>query len=402
MKEFAMPSLGADMEAGTLVEWLKHPGERVSRGDIVAVVETEKGAIEIEIFDEGVIDRTLVEVGARVPVGTPLALLRDAEEAPAAAPAPTPAIPIPAAPPAPLAAAPKPAAIRAAPAPTAPPAGAPAARPLASPAARRLAAERGVELGALRGSGPGGAVVSADVEAAAAPAAPPAVPRHAGIDVAAMRRAIAAAMSRSKREIPHYYLTTTIGMARAMGWLQAANAQQPPAQRLLVSALLLKAVAVSLHDFPELNGTYVDGRFQPAERVHLGVAIALRGGGLVAPAIHDADRLTLDELTAALRALVGRVRAGTMRSSEMADPTITVTSLGERGVEGILPVIYPPQVAIVGLGGIHERPWAVDGALAVRPVVAASLAADHRVSDGHRGSLFLARLAETLQQPGAL
>jgi pyruvate dehydrogenase E2 component (dihydrolipoamide acetyltransferase) len=209
-------------------------------------------------------------------------------------------------------------------------------------------------------------------------------------------------MSRSKREIPHYYLTTTVCMARALDWLQHSNAGRPPEQRLLVSAILLKAVAVSLRGFAELNGTYRDERFHASERVHLGVAIALRGGGLVAPAIHDAESLPLDELMAALRALVARVRAGTMRSSEMADPTITVTSLGERGVEGILPVIYPPQVAIVGLGSVHERPWAVDGALAVRPVVNASLAADHRVSDGHRGSLFLTRLAEVLQSPETL
>jgi pyruvate dehydrogenase E2 component (dihydrolipoamide acetyltransferase) len=271
-----------------------------------------------------------------------------------------------------------------------------------SPAARRIAAERGIDLSAVRGSGPGGAVVSTDLPTAGAAAGQPAAPRRAGIDAAGMRRAIAAAMTRSKREIPHYYLTTTVGMAKAVDWLQASNAGRPPERRLLVSAILLKAVAVSLHGFAELNGTYLEERFKPSERVHLGVAIALRGGGLVAPAIHDADRLSLDELMTALRALVGRVRAGTMRSSEMADPTITVTSLGERGVEGILPVIYPPQVAIVGLGAVHERPWAVDGALAVRPVVSASLAADHRVSDGHRGSLFLTKFAEVLQSPETL
>ena len=383
MSEFRMPSLGADMEAGTLVEWLKRPGDKVTRGDIVAVVETEKGAIEVEIFEDGVVEKLLVEPGAKVPVGTPLAVVGAGGKAvPPAATPPAPRTEPTPKPKPPPAAAPRPAA--AAPAP-------------ASPAARRLAAERGVDLVGIAGSGPGGAIVTADVERAAGPA-----PAAKGIDRTGMRRAIAAAMARSKREIPHYYLGAAIDLSRALAWLEAANAERPPARRLLLAVLLLKAVARALGKTPELNGYYVEGGFRPSERVHVGMAVALRGGGLVAPAIHDTDRLPLDELMEKLRDLVARVRAGGLRSSEIADPTVTVTSLGERGVDTIFGVIYPPQVAIVGFGAPRPRPWPTAEGLASRPVVTATLSADHRVSDGHRGALFLAEVDRLLQDPEAL
>jgi pyruvate dehydrogenase E2 component (dihydrolipoamide acetyltransferase) len=378
MGEFRMPSLGADMEAGTLVEWLKRPGDRVRRGDIVAVVETEKGAIEVDIFEEGVIERWLVEPGTTVPVGTPLALIAGAAGAAPMAPAEVPA---PAAPPAPAAAIEPLTAT---------------GRPRVSPAARKLAAERGVALDRLKGSGPGGAITRADVEAASRRAAPK------RLDLAQMRRAIAAAMARSKREIPHYYLSTTIALGRSLAWLEETNANRPPAQRLLLAALLLKAVAEALGEAPEFNGFFTAEGFRPGAGIHLGAAIAIRGGGLVAPAIRDADQLSLDALMARLRDLVGRARSGALRSSELSDPTITVTNLGERGVEAVFGVIYPPQVALVGFGTPVERPWVVAGEVAARRVLTASLAADHRVSDGHRGALFLADIDRRLQNPETL
>lgn len=392
-----MPSLGADMEAGTLVEWLKRPGDRVARGDIVAVVETQKGAIEVEIFEEGVIGELLVEPGTTVPVGTPLARLSGGVPA-----APRAAV----AGPSSSAQAPSAEAARTPPDAAAPPAQAPGAveHVTASPAARRLAAERGVDLATVKGTGPGGAVVSEDVErvkpVTLLPEERP-VPRR-GLDFGAMRNAIAAAMARSKREIPHYYLGTTIDMRPSQAWLAEVNAARPPAERLLHGVLLLKAVGLALQKSPELNGFYVDGAFRPSSAIHVGMAVAIRGGGLVAPAIHDTAERSVDELMAVLRDLVARVRTGMLRSSEIADPTITVTSLGERGVESIQPVIYPPQVAIVGFGKLVERPWAVGGALAVHPVIQASLAADHRVSDGHRGALFLAEIDRLLQEPDRL
>ncbi|MCC6554296.1 MAG: 2-oxo acid dehydrogenase subunit E2, partial [Polyangiaceae bacterium] len=218
----------------------------------------------------------------------------------------------------------------------------------------------------------------------------------------AMRRAIAAAMARSKREIPHYYLATDVDMSRAQAWLTAENLRRPVSERLLLAVLQLKAVALALREVPELNGFWVDGALRPSAAVHLGVAISLRRGGLVAPAIHDVDGKPLGALMAELGDLTRRARAGTLRSSEMADPTITVTNLGDQGAMLVHGVIYPPQVALVGLGKVTERPWAAGGMLGARPVLTATLSADHRASDGHRGSLFLDALSRWLQEPEKL
>ena len=469
MGVFAMPSLGADMEAGTLVEWLVKPGDRVAPGDVVAVVETQKGAIEIEIFEAGVVNRLDASVGDKLPVGAPLAHLRGADEAPppeagdetgpettpetaretapetapvtapettaepaaepAAAPAPreasgaaaTPAAAPPPRPPAPVAPA------RAAPS--------SAGEPPASPAARQRAAEAGIGLAAVRGSGPGGAILLADVEAALesaavgsaavgeaapeeaapreagrgeppgpeAPAAP--APRRAGrpgLDLEAMRVAIAAAMARSKREIPHYYLAHTLDLQPAADWLAATNAERQPERRILMGALLVKATARAAQAVPEVNGHHDGDGFRPSDAVHAGIAVALRGGGLIAPAIRDAHALELDDLMAAMRDVVARARAGRLRSSEMTEGTITVSSMGETGAEALFGVIYPPQVALVGFGAPVRRPWVMCDAVGVRTVVTASLAADHRVSDGRRGARFLAEVERLLQEPEGL
>ncbi len=409
MADFVMPSLGADMSAGTLAAWLKQPGDTVKRGDIVAVVHTDKADVEVEVFTSGVIERMLIEPGTEVPVGTPLAVIR--EDGAAAAPAPV----------APTLAAPAPAAAAPAPAAAAPARGVPAEhRLLISPSARQLAHELGIETDALAGSGPGGRVQRRDVEAAAAareaasreaaaPAPPPAVtpPPAAPLSPAAersaaMRRAIAAAMSRSKREIPHFYLGQTIDMSRAIAWLGQENLRRPVTERLLHGALLIKAVALALREVPELNTTWEADEAVRRDDVNVGVAIALRGGGLVAPALHHTDELTLEELMHAFRDLVSRARAGSLRSSEMSEPTITVTSLGERGVESVFGVIFPPQVAIVGFGTLVERPWITEGQILPCPVVTASLSADHRVTDGHRASAFLAAVDRLLQEPEEL
>ena len=217
-----------------------------------------------------------------------------------------------------------------------------------------------------------------------------------------MREAIGALMARSKREIPHYYLQLEIDMSRAIEWLHEANLQRPVNDRLLPSALLLSAVARAAVEMPEMNGFWTDGAFRPGPGVHLGVAVSLRGGGLIAPALHDADSKDLDQTMAGVRDLVQRARAGRLRSSEMSDPTLTVTNLGERGVDLVHGVIYPPQVALVGFGAVRERPWAADGMLGVRPTVIATLAADHRASDGHTGGRFLALIDRQLQKPETL
>ena len=384
MTDFVMPSLGADMESGTLVEWRIAPGQQVRRGDVVAVVETQKGAIEIEIFEDGVVEEICVPLGREVPVGMVLARLAGAA-GPSAAPAVLPAVAAPVVP--------------------APPPLVPAAPTLGewhpvSPLARCRAAELGVSLSGLRGTGVGGAVCLADVERTVAER--PVTAHHGGLDPAAMRAAIAAAMSRSNREIPHYFLGHTCDLTQAITWLEQVNAGRPPPERLLLAALLLKAAARALAKLPELNGFWVDGTFQPGAGVHVGWAIALRGGGLVAPAIHDADRKSLDELMAAMRDLVRRARGGGLRSSELTDPTVTVTSLGDRGAETVLGVIYPPQVALVGFGRPAERPWVVDGEVCARRVVSLTLAGDHRASDGHRGGQLLLAIDQLLQEPHKL
>lgn len=391
MGEFKMPSLGADMEKGTLVAWNVKAGDRVKRGDIIAVVETEKGAFDTECYEEGVIEKLLVEPGSKVPVGTALAIVRGD----GAAPTPSaPAI-------APVA--------ERAPAPTITPAPVPThAHVKASPLARKVAAELGVDLSTVKGTGPGGAVERADVEqaAAAAKSAPtsPATPaaRTTAEFQAGMRRAIAAAMARSNREIPHYYLQTRIDMTRALHWLETENAKRSIKDRLLPAVLTLKAVALALKDAPELNGFWLNDQPQPSEAIHIGFAVALRKGGLVTPAIHDADRKSLDELMIAMRDVIDRARGGHLRASEMSDPTITVTNLGDLGAESVFGLIYPPQVALVGFGKITEQPWAANGMLGVHLVLNASLAGDHRATDGHRGAQFLDALNRHLQEPEKL
>jgi pyruvate dehydrogenase E2 component (dihydrolipoamide acetyltransferase) len=426
--EFRMPALGADMEAGTILEWLVKPGDAIKRGDIIAVVDTEKATVEVEVFETGIIQEIVVSLGEKVPIGTLLALIRTdgevvappaAKPAPAAAPskvAPAPTQPRP----------PAPAAVEKPPQPAMPPGA--RGRLRISPLAMRTAIElKVVDLSTVKGTGPHGAITRADVARAAKArkAAPPPAPSLAerapapAVEApggarerkpavapeerrAAMRKAIAAAMARSKREIPHYYLGTRIDMGRAMAWLQAQNIKRPVTERLLYSVLLLKAAALAAREIPEMNGFWVDGGFKPAAAVHVGVAISLRAGGLIAPAIHDIDRKPLDEIMVNLRDLVKRVRAGVLRSSEIADATITVTSLGEAGVETVFGIIYPPQVALVGFGKIAEQVWAVDGMLGAKPTVMATLAADHRASDGHRGGLFLSAIERFLQEPEKL
>lgn len=412
MIEFTMPALGADMDEGTLNEWMIKPGDTVTRGQIVAIVETTKAAVEIECWHDGVVGELLVPVGQTVAVGTPLAtLLEPGEKAEprAAAPALVTQSPAPEAtheqiPTAtPQAAAPSPV----------------GHRMWVSPVARRIAASLGVDLKTLTGTGPQGAITLHDVEHAAATAhheapKPAPVPKPAAsaepMSAAqkarargeAMRASIAAAMSRSKREIPHYYLADEIILDTALAWLTEQNAGLPITERMLSAVLQLKAVALAAQRFKEFNGFWHDDGFAASEQVHVGVAISLRGGGLVAPAIHDVNEKKLDELMRDLTDLVARARAGSLRSSEMSDPTITLTNLGDKGVDAVFGVIYPPQVAIVGFGKAAQRVVVVDGGIRVATTVQSSLAADHRASDGARGALFLAEINRLLQQPEEL
>ncbi|WP_369386564.1 2-oxo acid dehydrogenase subunit E2 [Streptomyces sp. CG1] len=516
MTEFTMPSLGADMDEGVLQEWLVGPGDRVHKGDVVAVVETDKAAIEVECFESGTVARLLVRPGTRVPVGAPLAVIEgegasgaragargeptttgaeavspmvaasvkrprsqnppmrakaDRERAarderpkprrkaagepksvpeirsePRKEPAHTAAGPIP---PQPGVSAETDSALGTGPlvrhlalqrgvdlmtlhgtgrggritrADVEHAQPGPVPRVRATPYARRLAHDLDVDLTELRGTGDGGAVRAADVHAAVCtravrhqPGRPTAHQRddeRTQVAVAGdtrpeqrtdtMRRAIADLMSRSKREIPHYYLSTTIDLAGAVDWLRRLNRGRPPTDRLVPAALLLKAAAVAAREVPALNGFWQNGGFVPGAAINLGVAVSLRQGGLLAPVIDRADALSPEALMARLKDLVQRARRGRLRGSELSGATLTVTNLGDQGVESVFGVIHPPQVAMVGFGAVVERPWATGGMLGVRPVVTATLAADHRATDGAVGARYLTAVDQLLQKPEEL
>jgi pyruvate dehydrogenase E2 component (dihydrolipoamide acetyltransferase) len=349
LSDFRLPALGADMESGTVVQWNVAPGDAVKRGQVVAVVETDKGAIDVEIFEDGVVRELVVSPGTKVPVGTVIARLETAAAG-----------------------------------------GEPAAPAAVAPA-------------------PDAVVPGAVVPQAVAPAAVPPPERAKVSPIAAegavsggMREAIAAAMSRSKREIPHYYLSLTADVTATSDWLAARNATVGVAERMLFAVLLVKSVALACREVPGFSGFHRDGRFEASPSVHVGVAVALRGGGLVAPAIMDTAEKPLPALMEDFRQLVMRARAGRLRASELAAPTIVLTSLGDAAVDAVFPIIQPPQVAIVGAGPVVVRPWVVDGRVEPRSVVTLSLGADHRVTDGRLGAQFLARVAEKLARPAEL
>lgn len=406
--EFRLPSLGADMEGAQLTQWLKKPGEAVRRGEPLATVETAKGLIDIESYEDGTLVDLIVQPGTNVPVGTVLAHLAVEGATPGAAVV-TPSAPThaPVTPAAPAAARPAPSSAPPGPLP-APPSGAPppaltllpSAAPAAriSPAARRRAEELGIALETLQAAGGGRTIHIEDVERLArthAAAAP--------IDArAAMRAAIGAAMARSKREIPHYYLSQSLDFGPAQAWLAQYNATRAVKDRLIDAVLITKAVAVAAARLEGFSGHVLEERFRPARPVHTGVAIAVRGGGLVAPALLEADRKELATLMQEFSELVSRVRAGHMRSGEFTAATITVNCLGADGADLIYPIINPPQVAIVGTGAIQDRPWVEQGQLVIRPVLTLALAADHRVTDGRVGSRFLKSIAELLAKPACL
>jgi pyruvate dehydrogenase E2 component (dihydrolipoamide acetyltransferase) len=391
MIEFQMPSLGADMEAGTLVEWRKKPGESVKRGDIIAEVETQKGLIEIEVFDEGVIVELLIKEGTKVPVGTIMALIN---------------------PSAPTLETKKE---------TTPEKITPKIQPTeekiiekasgekfeekhikASPLAKRIAAENNIDLSLIQGTGEDDAITKEDVENTIAQKEIIAKPAEkTPLQLEAIRLAVAAAVSKSNKEIPHYYLEKKIDMTKVLTWLREANSKRPIQKRLLPAALIIKATAKSLVDFPNLNAIWDNGLHLKKE-INIGFVVSLRGGGVIVPAIRNADTKTVDEIMEALNDIIPRARALKLRSSDLTDTTISITSLGEGGADMVFGVIYPPQVAIVGFGGSSQQPFVENGMLGIRPVFTATLAGDHRATDGLTGSDFLSTLNNYLQNPESL
>lgn len=390
MIEFQMPSLGADMEDGTLVEWRKKPGDAVKRGDIIADIETQKGLIEIEVFDEGIIEKLLIKEGAKVPVGTVLALINptgEAVESKEESPEEreitkgvkekphTEALP---------------------------------ERVKISPLARKMAIANKIEVNQIIGTGLDGAITKQDVEnfIARSKELPVEKPEISSMErsLAAsenIRRAIASAMSKSNREIPHYYLEKKVNLQNAISWLQETNKHRSPRERLLPVALMIKAVARALRDVPALNAIWDNGLYLKTE-VNIGLVVALRLGGVVVPCIPNADLKTVDEIMTALNDMIPRAKALNLRSSELSDSTITFTNLGEDSADKVFGIIYPPQVAIIGFGEISQQPFAENGMLGICPVICVTLAGDHRATDGLTGSRFLAAVDKYLQNPEQL
>ena len=378
--DYALPSLGADMDAGRVVEWRVGIGDTVSRGDVMAVVETEKSDIDIEIWHDGVVREFLVDLDEEIPVGTPIVRLAGrgpAEHVPAA----------------PSAASRAESTARRADETPAGRAPASTARVRSSPRARRLAAERGVDLAAVVGTGPAGAVIAADLDSVASEA--PAPPDR-------MRSVIAARMERSNREIPRYHLAVDVDLTRLDRWLAERNEAAPIAERVLPAAAFVRAVALAAAAHPELNGHWIEDRFVPADEVNVAMAVSLRRGGLMTPKIEHADQRSVAAIMTELREHVSAARTGSLKARWMSGATITVTNLGDHGADLVHGVISPPEVALVGIGRPTERPWVVDGTVVVRRIVTVTLAADHRATDGASGSRFLRAMADLLEHPEEL
>jgi pyruvate dehydrogenase E2 component (dihydrolipoamide acetyltransferase) len=339
MIEFQMPSLGADMEAGTLIEWRKKPGDVVKRGDIIAEVETQKGLIEIEVFDEGVISELLIKEGTKVPVGTAMALINPTESTLETRKETTP----------------EKTAIKIQPTEEKTIKIATGEKLVerhikASPLAKRIATDNNIDISQIHGTGEDGAITKEDVENAIAQRNKIGETPKESIEtkkekstpqIEAIRSAVAAAMSKSNREIPHYYLEKKIDITRTLTWLQEINNQRPIQKRILPAAVLVKAVAQSLIAFPELNAIWENG-IQLKKEINIGFVVSLRGGGIIVPAIHNADTKSIDAIMEMLNDIIPRARAMKLRSSELSDSTITITNMGEGGADTVFGIIYPP------------------------------------------------------------
>lgn len=405
MTSFLMPSLGADMEDGTLVEWKKKPGDILQYGDIIAEVDTQKGLIEIEVFEEGILEKILVDEGQKVPVGTPMALIKKNSETSESEIETYAKIeeyhPI-----VEKEATEKPLQVKEEKSADTPPdKDLDSKRIKISPLAKRIAKEKGIDLSNIKGTGEQGGITREDVERyivirEEAFEKEPDTPSKSS-SVTAIRHAVAAAMSKSNQEIPHYYLEKKVDMTAAMIWLKETNAQREIKSRLLPATLFLKAVGLALKKVPELNAHWENG-LKIQEKIAIGFVVSLREGGLVVPAIHQPERKSMDELMEILNELIPRARSLRLRSSELSDTTITVTSLGEGGADKVFGVIYPPQVAIVGFGTIMHEALFKDNETNLRPVIHITLAGDHRATDGLTGSRFLNTLDYYLQNPETL
>jgi pyruvate dehydrogenase E2 component (dihydrolipoamide acetyltransferase) len=381
-----MPALGMAQETGKVLRWLKAEGDEVAKGEPLMEVETDKVTVEIEAPTDGLLAGLKAAEGADVPVGQPVAVILAPGEtlpkngsAPGAEPAPTAAAP---------------AATAAVQAPARE-----ARRRLASPKARRLAAEQGIDLDALgEGSGPGGAVVAADVIASPDPAQP-ALAEGGEQPLSRIWSIMAERTAQSWTSAPHFYLLREADAGRLASW--RAVARDHLGRDVSVTDLLVRATAAALARHPQANAAWNDGSIRLNDEVNVGIAVAVEDG-LVVPVVHGADRLGLDEIAARREDVVSRAREGALRPEDVERGTFTISNLGMYGVDAFNAVVNAPQAAILAVGRIVERVVPVDGSPGIRPMMALTLSCDHRVIDGARAAQFLSELAALIEEPAGL
>ncbi|MEU7768425.1 dihydrolipoamide acetyltransferase family protein [Nocardia sp. NPDC049190] len=400
MPEITMPRLSDTMEDGVVSVWLKKVGDTIVRGEIIAEIETDKALMELEAYDDGVLEHILVEAGARVPIGSPIAVVGDgtgtatkpAAPVPAATAGPTPASE-------PLAES----ATGSARASTSMPA-ASGGRLKSSPLARKIARELNVDLATVTGTGPGGRITRQDVESAHRP---PESPRTVAVTndteavpLTGVQRVAAKRMVQSKQEAPHFYLTSVIDVTELLAFRAEINQtlEASGAARVSVNDLIVKAVAGALRADPRLNVSYQGDKLLRHNGIHLGVAVAT-AAGLVVPVIKDADRKSVSQIAADTGDLAERARAGRLRVDDMEGGTFTISNLGMFGIEQFAAVINPPQAAILAVGAATEELRLVDGAVVARKILRVTLSADHRAVDGATAAAFLQRLRNDMEHP---
>lgn len=399
-----MPSLSPTMKEGKIVKWLKKEGDKVSSGEPIAEVETDKSNLEIESYEDGTLSKIVVGEGQMALVGAPIAYIAGKGGKATAAPAPAPSAPK--AVEAPKAVAP------AAPKAEAPKAAAPAGGRLrASPLAKRMARDRGLDLAALHGSGPLGRIVKRDIEAALAQGAPaavqkaakaPAVAARAGVrpepqsvPISSMRRVIGQRMTEVKPGVPHFYLTVDVEMDAAMKIREEAKAIE---SKVSVNDIIVKASAVALKRYPKINVSLQGDHIVQYGTADVGIAVALEEG-LITPIVRDADQKGLAAISAEVRDLAERARKRALKPDEYTGGSLTVSNLGMYGIDQFVAVINPPQSAIIAVGAVADKAVVRDGQIVVRKILTVTLSGDHRVIDGAIGAEYLREFKALLEHP---
>ena len=379
-----MPALGMAQETGKVLRWLKQDGEPVTKGEPLLEVETDKVTVEIEAPADGTLAGVRAPDGTEVPVGTVIAVVLAAGEVAAPVADPEPRVEQ------------KVEALATAPVPGAAPAPTRSRRRLASPKARRLAQAQGIDIDTLAGSGPNGAIVARDLEGVQ----PAATNGGDLFEVGSVWRVMAHRTTRAWQEVPHFFLSRDVEASRLGSWRDTAR-RKPGGEKITHTDLLVRICAEALRRHPRVNASWREGAIVPGAGVNVAIAVAT-DDGLVAPVVHGADTLDLPAIAARRREIADAARAGRLRPEDVQGGTFTISNLGMYGVDAFQAIVNSPQAAILAVGRIADRPWALNGAVVVRPVLTLSVSYDHRVVDGARGAEFIDTLAELIEEPTGL